>query len=190
MVVEDKKKKILESALKLFVEKGIDNTSTSLISKEAGVATGTLYLYFKTKVDLISELGTSIQEESLTSFLDLIGSSVGYESLEKFWLERVEWGVNNPDKYKFMIQFKSSPYNTNNTESKLPDHEKKLLNLIEDGIKNKILKDLPPKYISRFFSAHFTFTVEYILQTGTQERKIFFETFFDGIKYINKKEYG
>ena len=72
MVVEDKKKKILESALKLFVEKGIDNTSTSLISKEAGVATGTLYLYFKTKVALISELGTSIQEESLTSFLDSI----------------------------------------------------------------------------------------------------------------------
>ena len=111
MVVEDKKKKILESALKLFIEKGIDNTSTTLISKEAGIATGTLYLYFETKVDLISELGTSIQEESSASFLDLIESSLSYESLEKFWLERVEWGVNNPDKYKFMIQFKSSPYN-------------------------------------------------------------------------------
>ena len=185
MVVEDKKKKILESALKLFNEKGIDNTSTSLISKEAGVATGTLYLYFETKVDLIIELGTSIQEESLTSFLDLIESSVDYESLKKFWLERVEWGVNNPYKYKFMIQFKSSPYNIKNTKLKIPDYEKKLLNLIEDGIKNKILKDLPPKYISRFFSAHVTFTVEYIIQTNTKERKIFFETFFDGIKYTN-----
>jgi AcrR family transcriptional regulator len=184
MVVEDKKKKILESALKLFNEKGIDNTPTTLISKEADVATGTLYIYFKTKVDLISELGTSIQEESLTSFLDLIESSVGYESLEKFWLERVEWGVNNPDKYKFMIQFKSSPYNIN-TEDKIPDHEKKLLNLIEEGIKNKILKDLPPKYISGFFSSHYIFTVEYIIQTKTKERKIFFETFFDGIKYTN-----
>lgn len=71
MVVEDKKKKILESALKLFNEKGIDNTSTTLISKEADVATGTLYLYFESKVDLIRELGTSIQEESLTSYLDL-----------------------------------------------------------------------------------------------------------------------
>ena len=185
MVVEDKKKNILESALKLFNEKGIDNTSTSLISKEANVATGTLYIYFKTKVDLISELGTSIQEESLASFLDLIESSVGYESLEKFWLERVEWGVNNPDKYKFMIQFKSSPYNIKNTEVKIPDHEKKLLNLIEDGIKNKILKDLPPKYIYDFFSAHYIFTVEYIIKTETRERKIFFETFFDGIKYPN-----
>jgi hypothetical protein len=62
--------------------------------------------------------------------------------------------VNNPDKYKFMIQFKSSPYNIKNTNVKIPDHEKKLLNLIEDGIKNKILKDLPSKYISGFFSAH------------------------------------
>ena len=183
MVAEDKKKKILEAALKLFNEKGIDNTSTSLISKEAGVAAGTLYLYFENKVDLISELGTSIQEESLGSFLDLIESPVSYESLEKFWLERVEWGVNNPDKHKFMIQFKSSPYNNKNIRLKIPDHEKKLLNLIEDGIKNKILKDLPPKYISRFFSAHVTFTVEYINQTKTKERKIFFETFFDGTKY-------
>ena len=185
MVVEDKKKKILESALKLFNEKGIDNTSTSLISKEAGVAAGTLYVYFKTKVDLIMELGTSIQKESLESFVDLIESPVGYESLEKFWHERVEWGVNNPDKYKFMIQFKSSPYNIKNTDIKIPDHEKKLLNLIEEGIKNKILKDLPPKYISRFFSSHYIFTVEYIIQTKTNERKIFFETFFDGIKYTN-----
>ncbi len=185
MIVEDKKKKILESALKLFIEKGIDNTSTSLISKEAGIATGTLYLYFETKVDLIIELGTSIREESLESFLDLIESSMGYESLEKYWLERVEWGVNNPDKYKFMIQFKSSPYNIKNTEAKIPDHENRLLKLIEDGVKNKILKDLPPKYISKFFSSHVNFNVEYIIQTKTKERKTFFKTFFDGIKYTD-----
>ena len=181
MVDENKKKRILESALKLFIEKGIDNTSTALISKEAGIATGTLYLYFENKVDLIVELGTSIKEESMASFLDLIESSLGRESLEKYWLERVEWGVNNPDKYKFMIQFKSSPYNINT--DKIPDHEKKLLNLIEDGIKNKILRDLPPKYISGFFSAHYIFTVEYIIKTKTKERKIFFETFYNGIKY-------
>ena len=166
MVVEDKKKKILESALKLFIEKGIDNTSTSLISKEAGVGTGTLYLYFETKVDLISELGTSIQEESLASFLDLIESSVGCESLEKFWLERVEWGVNNPDKYKFMIQFKSSPYNIKNTEAKIPDHEKKLLNLIEDGIKNKILKI----YLSNTFLSFFQLTLYLLLNTLSRQR--------------------
>jgi hypothetical protein len=82
-----------------------------------------------------------------------------------------------------MIQFKSSPYNIKITQAKLQDHDNKLLNLIEDGIKNKILKDLPPKYISRFFSSHVTFTVDYIIQTKTKEREIFFKTFYEGIKY-------
>ena len=58
-----------------------------------------------------------------------------------------------------------------------------LVKLIEDGIKNKLLKDLPPEYILDFLSAHFTFTVEFIIRTKTKERKIFFETLFDGIKY-------
>jgi AcrR family transcriptional regulator len=183
MVEEDKKKRILEAALKLFVEKGIDNTSTSLISKEADVATGTLYLYFENKVDLISKLYISIKEESMVNFQDLIESSMSHESLEKFWIETVEWGVNNPDKYRFMMQFNPSPYHTEEIEAKFRDLGKNIIKLIEDGIKNKILKDLPPKYILDFFWAHFIFTIEYIIQTKTKERKIFFETFFNGIKY-------
>jgi AcrR family transcriptional regulator len=185
MVLEDKKERILEAALKLFIEKGIDNTSIALISKEAGVATGTIYYYFENKVDLIRDLGISIKEQRLVIFQDLIKSSVGYESLEKFWMENVEWGVNNPDKFKFIMQFDLSPYHKEDTEAKLSDFGKKSLELIEDGIKNKILDDLPPKYILDFFSAHFLFTVQYIIQTKTKERKIFFNTFFNGIKYTN-----
>ena len=183
MVEEDKKERILNAALKLFVEKGIDNTSTSLISKEADVATGTMYLYFENKVDLISKLYIYIKEESMVNFLDLIEYSVSYESLEKFWMETVEWGVNNPNKFRFMMQFNPSPYHTEDIESKFSDFGKNVVKLIEDGIKNKLLKDLPPEYILDFLSAHFTFTVEFIIRTKTKERKIFFETLFDGIKY-------
>ena len=186
MVEEDKKKRILDAALKLFTEKGIDNTSTALISKEADVATGTIYVYFENKVDLINKLYLSIKEESMVSSLYyLMEHSLSYESLEKVWMENVEWGVNNPNKFRLIMQFNLSPYHNEDTEAILPDFGKKLLNLIDEGIKNKILKDLPPKYIAEFFSAHFIFTVEYIIQTKTKERKMFFETFFDGIKYID-----
>ncbi len=186
MVVEDKKKRILEAALKLFIEKGIDNTSTALISKEAGVAAGTIYLYFENKVDLINKLYISIKEESMvSSFLYLLEHSLDLKYLEKVWMENVEWGVNNPDKFRFIMQFDLSPYHTKDTEDKTPDIGNKWIELIEDGIKNKILDDLPPKYISEFFSAHFIFTVEYIIETKTKERKKFFNTFFNGIKYPN-----
>lgn len=51
--IEEKKRKkeeaLLESAFQLFTEKGIDNTSISDIAKNAQMAKGTFYLYFKDK---------------------------------------------------------------------------------------------------------------------------------------------
>ena len=52
----DKKEEILKTALKLFVEFGFHATPTSKIAKEAGVANGTLFHYYKTKDELILAL--------------------------------------------------------------------------------------------------------------------------------------
>lgn len=48
----EKQFKILETAFKLFTEKGINNTSIQDIVDNAGVAKGTFYLYFKDKYEL------------------------------------------------------------------------------------------------------------------------------------------
>jgi len=183
MAEDSKEKKILEGALKLFVEKGIDNTSTSLISKEAGVATGTLYLYFENKEDLVNKVYILIFKE----IVDLIGldsskSYLSFDYLEKSWLGRVEWGINNVYKYKFILQFRSSPYFTGNIKELFIEQEKNLIRLIKGSIKNKKFKDLPPDYILGLILTHFTYTVDYIIQTKTNERKIFFKTLVDGIK--------
>jgi Transcriptional regulator len=54
--IKDKRTAIMEAALKLFTQRGLHGTSTAQISKEAGVATGTLFNYFPTKDDLINSL--------------------------------------------------------------------------------------------------------------------------------------
>lgn len=48
--------KLLESAYELFTTKGINNTVISDITKKAGVAKGTFYLYFKDKYDIIDKI--------------------------------------------------------------------------------------------------------------------------------------
>lgn len=48
----EKETKLLDSAYKLYVNKGINNTSIQDIVDDAGVAKGTFYLYFKDKYDL------------------------------------------------------------------------------------------------------------------------------------------
>ncbi len=51
-MVTDKKEKILEAALKIFTDNGYHLTKLEDVTKAAGVAKGTLYLYFKSKEDL------------------------------------------------------------------------------------------------------------------------------------------
>lgn len=47
---------ILEAATKIFSEKGFENSRTSDIAKEANIAEGTIFRYYKTKKDLLMGL--------------------------------------------------------------------------------------------------------------------------------------
>lgn len=49
----DKRERILTAALKVFARAGFYNAKVSEIAREAGVADGTIYLYFKNKDDLL-----------------------------------------------------------------------------------------------------------------------------------------
>ena len=64
-----KKEAILNTALKLFVENGFHGTATGKIAQEAGVGTGTLFTYFKTKDELVLSLYVSIKIEMMEYLL-------------------------------------------------------------------------------------------------------------------------
>lgn len=49
----DKYHRILEAAIKVFAEQGFFQSTISQIAKEAQVADGTIYLYFKNKEDIL-----------------------------------------------------------------------------------------------------------------------------------------
>ncbi len=53
---QQKRTSLLESASSLFINNGFHKTSISDIVKEAGVAKGTFYLYFKDKYDIRNHL--------------------------------------------------------------------------------------------------------------------------------------
>jgi AcrR family transcriptional regulator len=53
---ESRRQQILDAALTCFSRNGFHNTTTADIVRESGVAQGTLYLYFKTKDDIIVAL--------------------------------------------------------------------------------------------------------------------------------------
>lgn len=56
----NKKELILESAYHIFKEKGLEDTRVSQIVKNAGIAQGTFYLYYNSKMDVLPDLAQQI----------------------------------------------------------------------------------------------------------------------------------
>ena len=66
LAAQQTRKKLVAAARRLIGEKGLTNTSVAEIAKEAGVANGTFYTYFRTKEEIVFELGW----ESFRNLLD------------------------------------------------------------------------------------------------------------------------
>ena len=62
----DKRTAILNAATRVFARRGFFNAQFADVAREAGVAAGTVYLYFRSKDDLL----TSIFEKSMTRALE------------------------------------------------------------------------------------------------------------------------
>lgn len=67
--IENKEVRLLDTAFKLFTEKGIKNTSIQEIVDNADVGKGTFYLYFKDKYEIRDVL---IEKESQKLFRDAL----------------------------------------------------------------------------------------------------------------------
>ena len=52
----EKPQQIIEAAVRVFARKGYYNSRVSDIAREAGIAAGTIYLYFRTKDDILVTL--------------------------------------------------------------------------------------------------------------------------------------
>lgn len=87
----EKYNRILEAAYKLFNEKGYYNTTTADISKEAEVATGSVYAYFEDKKDIYIRVIERLNEKFINPTND-------------FWLENIDKPLNNEEEAKNLFK--------------------------------------------------------------------------------------
>ncbi|MEN8905940.1 MAG: helix-turn-helix domain-containing protein [Clostridiales bacterium] len=75
--LNEKEKRILDVAIKIFSEKGFNATSTNEIAKKAKVAEGTIFRYFKTKKGILR--GIMIQ------LINIFSDKLVFSSIEKIF---------------------------------------------------------------------------------------------------------
>ncbi len=160
--MKEKEQKILDASLKLFVEKGFHGTSTAKIAENAGVATGTLFHYFKTKEELINSLYLSTKDSLLTEINDNYDHKKDIkENLKNLWLKSVNFSINNPYKFQFLLIFQYSPYITSLTKKQIETRTESMIETYIKGIEKQEIKEIPFEFAMDYFWGNVASTVNY-----------------------------
>ena len=160
----DKQTEILAAALQLFVELGFHGTPTSLIAKEAGVANGTLFHYYKTKDDLIVALYLEIKKKMLACSALEFGAEETLKAKFKYvYVNTMQWGLENKNEFKYVQQFINSPFMSLIPIEVRQQMIKSLVDLIDQGIKMDIIKPLPIDFISTLISSQLFGVNQYLI---------------------------
>lgn len=100
----EKKNRLLDVSFKLFTQKGIHDTSVSDITKEAGLAKGTFYLYFKDKYELQNKLIAKKSEQLFEDALNALDKSK-IDNFEDGLIFIIDYIINIFTKNHLLLKF-------------------------------------------------------------------------------------
>ena len=89
---------LLDAATRVVAAEGL-GASTASIAREAGVSTGTLFVYFETKTALINELFVVLKSEmGRVATEGLRADTSPREQVRSMWDRWIAWALDDPDK--------------------------------------------------------------------------------------------
>jgi AcrR family transcriptional regulator len=162
---EDKRNAILDAATRVFAERGLTAAPTSEISKQAGVAEGTLFTYFKTKDELINALYREIKLELADAMMSGFPRKKSVRTrLRHVWDSYVNWGVTHPEQRRVLAQLQVSGMLSKESIEAGSAPFIEMQNMIRDAIGQHILRaDLPMELISKMMAASAEATMDLIV---------------------------
>lgn len=92
-----RRSEILDAAQKFFYQKGYEQTSVQDVITEIGIAKGTFYHYFSSKLDLLDAVVERMIEQTLQSMKPLVADEQlsAIEKFERFFSDIANWKIEN-----------------------------------------------------------------------------------------------
>lgn len=148
MRVKDKKEAILKSVLKLVNREGFYHLNMKKVAAEAGIAAGTIYLYFKGKEAIINDLYLLI----IQSFnQEVLRGAIRERSLKENFYDMVNRALTfylaDTDKFSFVEQYTYSPFLFKESQDANFLLFRPIFNMIREGKKQKRIKPLPDAFL-------------------------------------------
>lgn len=151
----DKREKIIQAVFQLTGKEGLASVNIAGISKTAGIATGTLYTYFKNKEEAIQSAYSSAEDQMTQRMY--IGFDINVpvrQSLKQIYLNMLNYRLNHYAETVFIDQYIQSNYIQLNFSKQMAEFEsqnKPLYDLLKKAQRDGIFKTIDAIMLISFF---------------------------------------
>lgn len=148
---EAKQEAIIRATVKLVNEIGFVSSSVSKIAREANVSPATLYIYYENKEDLLVSTYIDIKRRMSEAALEGFDDGLPIRDIiKKLWFNLFRFIADNPGDFQYTEQFGNSPYSSLIDKSEVEKHFAPMVEIIQRGIRQKIIKDVPLQVLQIF----------------------------------------
>ncbi len=142
---EQKEKLILEKALSLIVRVGFSGLKMTDLAKEAGLATGTIYIYFEDKNALIQKLYLFLTKKTTVDLLVDIDQNMPTKlQIQALSFNYLRKNIENPEDTVFFDQYFRSNYALNMPETEQEENAmmQPIFDMVLRGQREHIIKNI------------------------------------------------
>jgi AcrR family transcriptional regulator len=101
---------IRQKAIEMIVKEGLDGFSMQKLAKAAGVSPATLYIYYKDRDDLITQIATEISHRLMETSLKGLHPKMSFaDGMAIQWKNRMEFYLKYPLDVEFIEQIRYTP---------------------------------------------------------------------------------
>lgn len=183
-ISEEKRKAILAAAEKLVAETGT-GVSTARIAKAAGVAEGTVFVYFETKAALMAALLSELEQELAAAFkVDAMPGDGGREDIRHAWERMIAFGATHSAKWRAIKRLKVSEFLTDAGRQQMDALFGDVHTALAKALRNHAHKGVTVDYAALVLNALAEVTFECIAAEPSRDRhytELGFELFWSGI---------
>lgn len=196
--LNDKYHRILEAAVKVFAEQGFFQSTVSQIAKEAGVADGTIYLYFKNKEDILVQFYSYKTRQVFARFREEVdGADTAVEKLRKLIYRHLEEFQN--DRNMAMVYRAETHKNSRLVEEQIKEMSKMyhdiVSEIVEQGQEEGVMRrDLYLGLVKRFILGAVDEVINTWIHAGSNYDLVtmsdpLVDLFMRGIGHINGRDF-
>lgn len=157
---------LLDAATRVFASEGL-GASTASIAREAGVSTGTLFVYFESKTALVNELYVALKVGMGRAAAEgLRADASPRENLRSMWDRWIAWALEDPDKRRALAHLGVAEDLSGDSRHAVHAAYAGIAEILEQIVADGPMREAPLDFASTLMSVIADATIDHLIATS------------------------